>query len=158
MQQHAQASVSEEDQAQSSGLDGPAYDGWVNATGAPVVKGYYVPDLRELDLGLWAERECRAAFLQLSGQEGISESRVTEIAPGKTLPPVLFALDEAVYVVDGPRLAMFGSRKTAPRGRSSGRSTAYSCCPAAVVTSCRTPAEPSARCSSTTTTSPPLWT
>ena len=105
MQQHAQASVSEEDQAQSSGLDGPAYDGWVNATGAPVVKGYYVPDLRELDLGLWAERECRAAFLQLSGQEGISESRVTEIAPGKALPPVLFALDEAVYVVDGRGLA-----------------------------------------------------
>lgn len=61
----------------------------------------FISDLRTLELGWWAERECNAAFVQLSGQEGVSENRVTEIAPGASLPPQRFAIDEAVYVVDG---------------------------------------------------------
>ena len=67
----------------------------------PIHKGYYVEDLRTLDLGYWAERECKTAFLQLAGQEGVTESRVSEIPPGTTLPPVRFAMDEVVYVVEG---------------------------------------------------------
>ena len=31
----------------------------------------------------------------------MSEVRVTEIPPGKTLPPLKFALDEVVYIVEG---------------------------------------------------------
>jgi hypothetical protein len=78
-----------------------AYQEWIKSTGVPVHKGYYVEDVRTLELGRWDERECNAAFLDLAGQEGISEARVTEIPPGKTMPPLRFALDEAVYVADG---------------------------------------------------------
>ena len=35
------------------------------------------------------------------GQEGVSASRVSEVPPGKSLPPVKFALDEIVYVLSG---------------------------------------------------------
>jgi len=67
----------------------------------PIYTGYYLADLRTIELGWWEERKCHAAFLQLSGQQGVCESRVTEIAPGESLPPLKFALDEAVYVLQG---------------------------------------------------------
>src|SRR3984893_1910412 len=79
----------------------PAYDRWMASTGLPIHKGYYVEDVRTLELGRWAERECNAAFLQLAGQEGLSESGVNQIPTGQSLPPLRFALDEVVYVVEG---------------------------------------------------------
>ena len=101
---------------QQDPLQGTAYDRWLAATGVPVHKGYYIPDLRELELAPWEERECQAAFLQLAGQEGISETRVMEIAPGQTLPALTFALDEAVYVVEGRGLAtVWPTKDAAPR-------------------------------------------
>ena len=77
------------------------YRRWMASVGIPIHKGYYIEDLRRVELGWWAERECNAAFLELAGSEGISEVRVSEIPPGKTLPPLTFALDEVVYVVEG---------------------------------------------------------
>jgi len=93
-----------EQQGSDRGRRSP-YEEWVASTGVPVHRGYYVEDVRTLELGEWPERECKAAFLMLAGQEGISEARVTEIAPGKTLPPVRLALDEIVYVAQGRGLA-----------------------------------------------------
>jgi oxalate decarboxylase/phosphoglucose isomerase-like protein (cupin superfamily) len=78
-----------------------AYENWIESTGLPIHKGYYIEDVREIELGRWEERDCNAAFLMLEGQQNVSEARVTEIAPGKTLPPLKFALDEIVYVVEG---------------------------------------------------------
>ena len=78
-----------------------AYDEWIASTGLPIHRGYFVQDVRTVELGRWDERGCDAAFLQLAGQEGVAEARVTEIAPGKTLPPLKFAMDEIVYVVEG---------------------------------------------------------
>jgi mannose-6-phosphate isomerase-like protein (cupin superfamily) len=77
------------------------YDEWMESRGVPIYRGYYIADLRTLELGWWEERQCNTAFIQLTGQEGVTAARVTEIAPGKTLPPVKFALDEIVYVVEG---------------------------------------------------------
>jgi oxalate decarboxylase/phosphoglucose isomerase-like protein (cupin superfamily) len=78
-----------------------AYDRWVAAQGIPVHEGHHVSDLRTLPLGAWPERGCSGAFLKLAGQEAVSEARVSEIAPGQTLPPLKFGFDELVYVVDG---------------------------------------------------------
>lgn len=90
-------------------LASTAHDRWMHAQGIPVHHGYHVEDLRALELGWWAERECNAAFLVLSGQEGKSEVRVTEIPPGKTLPRTKFAFDEIVYVVEGRGLTTIGA-------------------------------------------------
>src|SRR5919202_4950730 len=76
-----------------------AYGQWVESLGVPVHRGYFVQDLRTLELGRWDERECNAAFLLLAGQEGVSEARVTELPPGATLPTLKMAVDEVVYVV-----------------------------------------------------------
>lgn len=81
--------------------DESPYDLWIETLGLPVHRGYYVDDVRTVEVGWWEERQCSAAILKLVGQEGVAESRVMEIPPGATLPPVRFALDEVVYVAEG---------------------------------------------------------
>lgn len=78
-----------------------AYNRWIEAQGIPIHRGYFVEDIRTVELGPWDERGCNAAFLVLAGQEGVSETRVSEIPPGATLPPLRFTLDEVVYVAEG---------------------------------------------------------
>ena len=77
------------------------YDRWMDTVGIPIHRGYFIEDLRTVELGWWDERQCNAAFIQLMGQEGITSATVMEIPPGKTLPPVKFALDELIYVLQG---------------------------------------------------------
>ncbi len=77
------------------------WDRWVASLGVPLYNGYYVEDLKTVKLGRWEERGCDAAFIQLVGQEGITETRVTEIPPQGSLPPVQIAFDEIVYVLRG---------------------------------------------------------
>lgn len=81
------------------------YNRWMESIGIPIHQGYYLEDLKTLELGWWEERQCRAAFIQLLGQEGVTASWLTEIPPGKSLPPMHFALDEVIYVVEGRGLA-----------------------------------------------------
>ena len=77
------------------------HDRWMDALGLPIHSGYYIEDLRQLELGRWEERGCDAAFVQLEGQQGITETRVSEIPARGVLPPVRLAFDEVVYVVEG---------------------------------------------------------
>jgi oxalate decarboxylase/phosphoglucose isomerase-like protein (cupin superfamily) len=92
-----------------------AYDEWIQSIGIPIHRGYFIPDVRTVELAPWPERECQAAFLQLAGQEGVAEARVTEIAPGKTLPPLKFAMDEIVYVADGRGLTTVWDADDGPK-------------------------------------------
>lgn len=102
MAQTIQASTASSDFLKRVSMDfASPYDMWVESLGVPIHKGYYIEDVRKVEVGWWEERQCNAAFLQLAGQEGVTEARVTEIPPGKTLPPMKFALDEVVYVADG---------------------------------------------------------
>ena len=91
------------------------YDLWTQSTGLPVHEGYFIEDVRAIDLGWWEERQCYAAFLKLAGQEGITEARVSEIPPGRTLPPMKFALDEIVYVIEGSGLTTVSVENKDPK-------------------------------------------
>ena len=92
---------------QETNVDQPAdpryayYDRWIEGLELPIYKGYFVEDLRTIDLARWDERGCDAAFLQLAGQQGVTGCYVTEIAPGATTPPFRMAVDECVYVLQG---------------------------------------------------------
>ena len=92
-----------------------SYDEWMEAQGIPIYRGYYIEDLRTLELKWWDARECNSAFIQLVGQEGVTSARVTEIPPGKSLPPLKFALDEIVYVVEGRGLSTIWSGAKRPK-------------------------------------------
>jgi oxalate decarboxylase/phosphoglucose isomerase-like protein (cupin superfamily) len=94
---------------------GFTYDHWMESTGIPIHKGYYIEDLRTLELGWWPERDCNAAFIQLAGQEGISEARVSELAPGATRAPFKQSVDEIVYVVEGRGLTTLWANEGGPR-------------------------------------------
>lgn len=77
------------------------YQIWMESLGLPIYRGHFVGDLRQLELKFWPERDCNAAFMELDGQEGVTDAWVTEIPAGKSLPPQNFAVDQLVYVVDG---------------------------------------------------------
>jgi oxalate decarboxylase/phosphoglucose isomerase-like protein (cupin superfamily) len=94
---------------------GYAYDRWIESLELPIHRGYFVDDLRLVEVKPWEERECNACFIQLMGQEGVSEARVTEIPAGATLPPLKLALDELVYVVDGQGLTTVWSEDGGPK-------------------------------------------
>ena len=91
------------------------YDEWMAAQGIPIYRGYYIEGLRTLQLGWWDARGCNSAFIQLVGQEGVTSARVTEIKPGETLPPLKFALDEIVYVIEGRGLTTIWSGEKRPK-------------------------------------------
>jgi hypothetical protein len=91
------------------------YDRWMESVGIPIHRGFFIEDLRTVELGWWDERQCNAAFIQLMGQEGITSAIVMEIAPGKTLPPVKFALDELIYVLQGRGVSTVWTADSAPK-------------------------------------------
>lgn len=91
------------------------YDRWMESVGIPIHRGYYIKDLRTVELGWWDERQCNAAFIQLMGQEGITSATVMEIPAGKTLPPVRFALDELLYVLQGRGVTTVWAADRAPK-------------------------------------------
>ena len=79
------------------------YDYWMEGLGLPIHTGYFIGDLRTCDLEWWEDRKCKAAFMQLMGQEGVTGAWIQEIAPGESSPPVRFALDEVCLRGRGPR-------------------------------------------------------
>ena len=81
------------------------YDRWMEAQGLPVHRGYFIEDLRAIEVAPWSARECDAAFIQVSGMEGVAEARITELPPGASAAPYKFALDEVVYAVGGAGIA-----------------------------------------------------
>jgi oxalate decarboxylase/phosphoglucose isomerase-like protein (cupin superfamily) len=97
-------SVAAQDKSTRRRPEKSRYDHWMEEQGVPIHRGYYVEDVRTVELGWWAARECHAAFLQLAGQEGVSEARITEIPPGESLPPLKLSIDEVVYAVEGQGL------------------------------------------------------
>ena len=91
------------------------YDEWMESRGLPVHRGYYVEDLRTVQLEWWEERKVKAAFMQLHGMEGVVEARIQEIAAGATLPPLKMAVDEMVYVLNGRGVATVWSDGSQPK-------------------------------------------
>lgn len=77
------------------------YDQWAESLGIPVYRAFHIDDVRTLELGWWEERQCFGAVVQLVGQEGVTEVKVTEVPPGETTAPSRMAVDEVLYVVDG---------------------------------------------------------
>jgi hypothetical protein len=78
-----------------------AYIDWVKSTELPVYTGYFVEDIRTIELKPWEERGLDAAILQMAGQEGVSEVRVSELPPAQSSRPFRWGLDEIVYVAEG---------------------------------------------------------
>jgi hypothetical protein len=77
------------------------YGEFLKNDGLLVHNGYYIEDVRTVQLGRWDRAGCDAAFFELAGQEGVSEAHVIEIPPGQTLAPFKVAVEQVAYVAQG---------------------------------------------------------
>lgn len=93
----------------------PRYERWIESLGVPIHRTYFVDDLRTIDVGPWEVRECNAAVVVLEGNKDFMETRVTEIPPGASPPPVKFSLDDIIYVLSGRGLTTIWAGEGAPK-------------------------------------------
>jgi quercetin dioxygenase-like cupin family protein len=78
------------------------YDKWVKEQNIPIVRGFFVQDLKTVPVAPWEAKGGNGAFLLLDGQEGAhSDGYVAEIPPGGQLKPQKHLYEEIVYVACG---------------------------------------------------------
>src|ERR1043166_2619175 len=78
-----------------------AYFRWMRRQGIPVVNGYGVEDVPEIELAPWSRTGGRAAFVNLYGMEGVTGMYVAEIPPGGALEPEKHFYEEVICVLEG---------------------------------------------------------
>src|SRR5205823_11311403 len=78
-----------------------AYTQFLSNERVPVVRGFAIEDLKTLELGAWARKGGRGAYVNLEGTGGTNDAYVCEIPPGGSLNPERHLFEEMIYVVDG---------------------------------------------------------
>jgi mannose-6-phosphate isomerase-like protein (cupin superfamily) len=78
-----------------------AYDDWIAAEGLRVIEGFYIEDLKTVELGDWDRRGCKAAIARLDGAEDVNDAHIMEIAPGGRTVPEKHLYEEITYVATG---------------------------------------------------------
>ena len=78
-----------------------AYQDWQRREGVPTVTGFYIEDLKTLDLAPWARKGGRGSFVNLEGTGGVNDAHVVEIAPGGQSEPERHLYEEMTYVLTG---------------------------------------------------------
>jgi mannose-6-phosphate isomerase-like protein (cupin superfamily) len=77
------------------------YEKFVESEGIPIFRGIGVRDTREMDLGEWARRDAKGAYLLLDGLDGLKGMYVMEIPPTKATAPEKKLYHEFFIVVEG---------------------------------------------------------
>jgi quercetin dioxygenase-like cupin family protein len=96
----------------ASQLRRSTYDAWLEREGVPVVRGHGVPDIGQVELGLWPRLGGRAAYVELEGMEGLTGMYVGEIPPGGALEPEKHLYDKLVYVHAGRGITEVWNRES----------------------------------------------
>lgn len=78
-----------------------AYEKWIEQEGIPIVGGYGVKDLEDVELAPWKRTGGKAAFIQIVGLEGFTGMILGEIPPGDALHSMKHLYDQIIYIVRG---------------------------------------------------------
>lgn len=78
-----------------------AYGRWQQSQGVPLVTGFYIDDLNQLELGPWARKGGRGAIVNLEGTGGVNDMHVVELGPGQGSEPERHLYEAMVYVLSG---------------------------------------------------------
>lgn len=78
-----------------------AYQQFLEQEQIPVVGGFFVEDIRRVELAPWVRMGGLGAYLNLEGSEGVNDSYICEIPAGKSLKPQKHMFEELIYVVSG---------------------------------------------------------
>jgi mannose-6-phosphate isomerase-like protein (cupin superfamily) len=77
-----------------------SYLDWAQGEGIPIYEDFGF-DLLTLDLQPWARMDADGAFAQVKGRGDFLDTRVVEMAPGRSTSPQRHLFEEVVYVLDG---------------------------------------------------------
>jgi len=87
--------------ATESGGGKSSYEKWVEGEGIPIIKTFFVEDIRTVNLEPWARKGGTGAFLQMEGAGQVNNCYICEIQPGKSLKPQRQLFEESIYIVSG---------------------------------------------------------
>ncbi len=77
------------------------YEQWIEKEGVPVHAGYFVPNVRTVELKPWKRLGASGAIINLEGAEATDGAYLCEIAPGVATNPQRYMFEESIYVLDG---------------------------------------------------------
>ena len=77
------------------------YKEWQQSEGVPVLSGFYIEDLKTVELAPWPRKGGSGLFVNLEGTGGQNDMQLVELAPGGSSDPERHLYEEMVYVVDG---------------------------------------------------------
>jgi mannose-6-phosphate isomerase-like protein (cupin superfamily) len=78
-----------------------AYFQWMKRQGIPIVDGYGLADVREVQLAPWTRTGGKAAFVNLYGMEGVTGMYVAEIPSGSALEPEKHFYEKVICILEG---------------------------------------------------------
>ncbi len=78
-----------------------SYQKWIEAQGLPILREFYIEDLRKVELAPWDWKGARGAYLNLLGTGNINDAYLCEIAPGKSVKPQRVLFEEMIFVLEG---------------------------------------------------------
>jgi len=74
------------------------YQQFLDGEGLPVVNGFLIADIANVQLTPWERMGGTGAYLNLDGTEGVNDAYISEIAPGESLKPQKHMFEE----LEGP--------------------------------------------------------
>ena len=77
------------------------YDDWQQAQNIPINRGFFIEDLRKVEVAPWELKGGLGAFVNLDGTGGTNDGYVCEIPPGKQLKEQKHLYEEMVYILTG---------------------------------------------------------
>jgi len=88
---------------ESTAADGnkTSYEKWLEAEGVPVLKKFFVDDIRSVALAPWERKGGKGTFLEMEGAGQVNNCYICEIAPGKSLKPQRQLFEETIYIISG---------------------------------------------------------
>lgn len=77
------------------------YQRWLEREGLPVIREYYIQDIRKVPLEPWERKGGRGAYLNLIGTGEANDAYICEIPAGKSLKPQRHLFEEMIFIVEG---------------------------------------------------------
>lgn len=79
----------------------PYYEKWQKGEGIPIVKDFFIQDLKKIPVAHWDRTGGDGAFINMEGAGQATGAYVCEIAPGRSLKPQRQIYEEMIYVLKG---------------------------------------------------------
>lgn len=87
---------------QEANLSGKSsYRTWLESQGIPVIRDFYIKDLRSVPLEPWERKGGFGIYLNLIGTGEANDAYICEIPPGKSLNPQRHMFEEMIYICQG---------------------------------------------------------